>query len=275
MHPISDGEHPDPVWKSLYLAGGAAAVLAGIILRRNLGVEIALFHPVKPPVAAGDWFDLLQANRLLGLAYLGIFDALNGLLVGLMLAALYAALRRLAPVRSALGIGLGLLGIAVYIASNTALSLLSLSNQYAAAASSAQRTLLLAAGQALLSLNRFSSPGAQPGSGGYMSLLLAAAAGLIFSTALLRSKTFHRFTAYAGIAANGLDLMYCLAFPFASASFTELLGVLFIPAAGLIMMIWHILIGWGLLKLWRQTTHIYEETRSVLVLIKPQPERVR
>ena len=251
LHNTMNSEDLDPGWKNIYLAGGMSAILAGIIFRRNLGVEIALFSPVQSSATVSDWYALLQSHRLLGLAYLGIFDIVNYMLIGIMLLALFIALRRINPGLTIVGFELGFLGIAIYAASNTAFSLLSLSNQYATASSQAQRTLLLAAGHALLSLNRFSSPGAHPGAGGYTSLLLVASSGLIFSLTILRSKLFHPAIAWFGLLANGLDLMYCLAFPFAPATITEQLGLLFIPTAGLFFMIWHIMIGWWLLKQWR------------------------
>ena len=247
-----NSDYLDQGWKNVYLAGGTAAILAGSIFRRNLGVEISLILPVQLPAAVSEWYTLLERNRLLGLAYLGIFDIVNYILVGIMFLALVIALRRINPGLTIVGFYLGFLGIAIYAASNTAFSVISLSNQYFTATSPAQLTLLLAAGHALLSLNRFSSPGAHPGAGGYVSLLLVASSGMIFSSIILRSKLVHPTIAWFGLVANGLDLMYCLAFPFAPATINEQLGLLFIPTAGLFFMIWHIMIGWWLLKQWRK-----------------------
>lgn len=223
-------------------------MIAGLVFRRNLAAEISLFSPQKQPDTVVGWFTLLQTHRLLGLAYLNIFDLVNYVLVSLMFLALYAALSQAYKSTMTIAITLGLLGIAVYLATNTAFSLLALSDQYAAAASEAQRALLLPAGQALLALNRFSSPGANPGSGGYLSLLLVAAAGMLASLAMLRSGRFGRVTAWVGIAACGLDLTYCLVYVFSPSTDAALLAVLFIPAAGLFYMIWHILVGWKLLR---------------------------
>ena len=251
MNQITQAETLDSDWTSLYRVGGVAALMAGIIFRRNLGVEISLFSPQKQPDTIIDWFALLQNNRILGLAYLNIFDLVNYTLVGLMFIALYAVLKRANKSIMAIATALSFLGIAVYFASNTALSMLSLSDQYAAATTDAQKTLLLAAGQALLAINRFSNPGAHPGAGGYMSLLLIAAAGMITSIAMLRSAVFSRATAYVGTLASALDLAYCIAFACVPAAGSGLLAVLFIPAAGLLLMIWHILIGLRLYQLGR------------------------
>lgn len=251
MNQVSNAEASDSNWKSLYRVGGAAALIASVVFRRNLGVEIALFSASKQPDAVIDWYALLQTNRLLGLAYLNIFDLVNYALVGLMFLALYVVLSRANKGYMAIAASLGFLGIAVYFASNTAFSLQSLSDQYAVATSEAQSALLLAAGQAMLALNRFSSSGAHPGSGGYLSLLLIAIAGLMFSVIMLRNNVFSRATAYVGIVANALDLAYCTAFALAPAAVGELLAVLFIPAAGFLFMIWHILVGWRLFQLGR------------------------
>jgi hypothetical protein len=248
---VSNVKASESNWMNLYRVGGVAALIAGVVFRRNLGVEIALFSTQEQPDTVIDWFTLLQTNRLLGLAYLNIFDIVNYALVALIFLALYAVLRRVNKSRMAIAATFGFLGIAVYFASNTAFSLLSLSDQYATATTEAQRTLLLAAGQAMLALNRFSSPGAHPGSGGYLSLLLIATAGMMYSTVMLRSNVFRKATAYIGILANALDLAYCIAFAFAPTAVGELLAVLFIPAAGFLFMLWHIMVGWRLFQLGR------------------------
>ena len=249
MVQVTNAETSDSDWKSLYRIGGVAALISGIFFRRNIAAEIGLFSEYKPPVTVSNWFVLLQSNRLLGLSYLNIFDIFNYALVGLMFLALYVVLRRTNKSYMAIATILGFLGIAVYFASNTALSMLSLSEQYAAATTDTQRTILLAAGEAMLAINRFSSPGAHPGTGGYVSLFLIAIAGMITSVVMLRSDVFNRATAYVGILASAFDLVYCITFAFMPTVGSELLAVIFIPAAGLFLMIWHIMVGWRLYQL--------------------------
>ena len=253
MNQVSNAVASDSDWKSLYRAGGVAALIAGVLFRRNLAAEIGLFSQHQAPEAVSDWFALLQSNRLLGLAYLNIFDIVNYVLVGLMFLGLYAALRRANRSYMAIATFLGFVGITVYFASTTAFSMLSLSDQYAVTTTEAQRSMLLAAGKAMLVLNRFSSPGAHPGTGGLVSLLLIAVAGMIISVVMLRSAVFNRATACVGILASALDLAYCIAFAFVPAVDSELLAVGFIPAAGLLWMIWHIMVGWRLLRLGKKT----------------------
>lgn len=246
----------DNHWNSLCIIGGVAALFAGIIFRRNLAVEIGMFVHDPAPVTVNDWFALLQSNRLLGLTYLHIFDVVNYALISLMFLALYVVLKRINRSLMAIAASLGLMGITVFFASNTAFSLVSLSEQYAAATSEAQRNLLLAAGQSMLAVNRFTNPGGQPGAGGYISLLLIAVAGLIISVVMTRSREFKRVTAYIGILATSLDLAYCLAYTFVPGVDTKLLALCFIPAAGLLLMVWHIMVGWRLWKLGRTSYKI-------------------
>lgn len=238
----------DADWKGLCRAGGVAALLAGVLFRRNIAAEVGLFVQSRSPAGAGEWFAFLQDNRLLGLVYLNIVDVVNYVLLALTFLAVYAVLRRTNKSVMAIALALGFLGIAVYLATNTALSMLSLSNQYAVATTEAQRAYLLGAGEAMLALNRFASAGA-PGSGGYLSLLLVASAGLITSIVMLRSSAFNRATAYVGLVAAALDLAYCTAYVLLPGVNHELLAVFFIPAAGLMLMVWHVLIGWRLLRL--------------------------
>jgi hypothetical protein len=242
-------------WKLLYRIGAVAALAAAIVVRRNFAAELSLlatlgiirFAPAVPPVGASEWFALLQESRLVGLWYLDIFDLVNYALVGLMYIALYGALGRTHRDLMMLATVSCFTAIAVFFASNQALPMLSLSDQYAAAATEAERSLLLAAGQARLAFN---NPGAMiKGTGFYASLLLVLAAGLIVSLVMLRTSVFNRLTAAMGITANGLALGY---FP----------AVLFMPSLQAVppslsapfRLTWYIMIALGLLKLARAET---------------------
>lgn len=244
LNQVTDAETSDSHWKGLYKVAGAAALIAGVIFRRNLGPEISLFSAQKQPDTIIDWFTLLQNNRLLGLSYLNLFDLVDYALVGLMFLALYIALRRANKSYMTIATTLGFVGITVYFASNTAFSMLSLSDQYAAATTDAQRSIFLAAGQAVLAIH---NPGAiYQGTGIYMSFLLLAVAGLMISAVMLRSNIFSRVTAYVGILASAFDLAYCITFAFLPA-----ITVYLLSASGLLLMVWHILIGLRLFQLGR------------------------
>jgi hypothetical protein len=204
----------DPDWRLMYRIGAAAALMAAIVVRRNFAAELTLlaglgivrFAPAVPPVSAAEWFALLQESRLVGLWLLDIFDLVNYALVGLMYIALYGALRRVQRGTMMIATVLCFIGIAVFFASNQALPMLVLSKQYAAAATEAERFLLLAAGQARLAFNN--SGATVQSTGFYASLFLVLAAGLIVSLVMAGSRVFNRLTAAMGFTANVLALGY-------------------------------------------------------------------
>ncbi len=107
--------------------------------------------------------------------------------------ALYAALKRRNEALAAFGAVLFFVGIAVYVADNRAFPLLSLSGQYASAATDEHRSQLIAAGQAML-VEGESRAG----------IVLVDFAGLLVSAVMLGGKVFSKATAYAGILGNGL-----------------------------------------------------------------------
>ena len=148
MNNVVDTGASNDSWKGLFIVGGVAALVAGVVFRRNLGPEVYLITGQAPPVSAIDWFTLLQDNRLPGLTLLNLFDVVDYALAGLMFLALCVALWRYNKSYSLIATVLGFVGIAVFFASNTALSMLTLSDQYAAATTDAQRSIFLAAGQA-------------------------------------------------------------------------------------------------------------------------------
>ena len=240
-------ELPNLPTRACYKVGGAAALIAGLVFRRNLDAELMLLRsvgiinvgPTEPPGTVLDWFALLQNNRLIGLTLLNFFDMVNYALVGLMFLALCVALRRASQSGMAIAATLSFVGIAVYFASNQALAMLSLSHQYAAATTDAQRGLLLAAGQATLAIHNSAS---YLGTGIYLSFLLVSVAGLIISVVMLRSNLFSKVTAIMGILANVFGLGYYLILVFAPP-------LVFIPISisALFLLTWYLLIG---LRLW-------------------------
>lgn len=240
----------DNSWRALYITGGVAALLAVFVFRRNLAAELGLLSnlgllsgaPTSPLTGAIDWLNLLQENRLIGLTLLNFFDVIEYALVGLMFLALYGALRQTSKSAMLIATTCGLVGITVYLASNQAFAMLALSERYATATTAAQRSLYLAAGEALLATN---NPEAiYQGSGIYFSLFLVLLAGLIISIVMLRSETFRKATAITGMLANGIGLCY-----FIGLAFAWELYWLPIPISAPFRVIWYFLIALRLFKL--------------------------
>jgi hypothetical protein len=257
---VLDGGTGGLSWKGLYKVGAAAALIAVVFFRRNFGTELVTFGgfgifdvPAELPTRALEWFTLLHEDTLLGLVLFDLIDLVNYALLGLIFLALYGALRRAGKSAMVVATAFGFAGIAVYFASNQAFAMANLNDQYAAATTEAQRSMLLAAGEALLAAH---NPGSiYQGTGIYMSLFLVLLAGLIISVVMLRSSmrssmrstVFNKGTAYAGIVANGVGLGCFVLLVFAPA----LVTVPFV-ISGPFRVLWYILIALGLLRLARR-----------------------
>lgn len=236
-------------WDTLYRVGAGAALLAVFVFRRNLGAELMAFNgfglfsvPATMPISAAEWFSLLQSNAFVGLALLAVFDLIEYALVGLIFLALCVALWQFNRAVMLMATICGLAGIAIYVASNQALAMFSLSQHYAAATTDAQRAMFLAAGESLLAAN---NPGTlYQGTGIYASLFLVLLAGLMISIVMLRSNTFNGITAVTGILANGFGLTYYIVLVFAPA----LLVLPFVISAPF-RVTWYFLIARKLLRL--------------------------
>ena len=78
-----------------------------------------------------------------------------------------------------------------------------------AAVSDAQRTQLVAAGQAIIASDMWN------GTAAYMGGILLQGSGVMISVIMLRSREFSKVTAIAGSLGNALDLTQHLLHPFA------------------------------------------------------------
>jgi len=162
-------------------------------------------------------------------------------LFAMIFLALYIVLRKANEGCIAIAMTLALLGIGIFLATNNPFSMLSLSDQYAAARTDAQRSMFLAAGQALLANTN------QRAVGGFnMGLFLVSVAGLIVSLVMFRSNSFSRSTAYVGILANVLSLADYLREALVPPVAVTLLVIL---ANALFLGIWFVLVGRRLYQL--------------------------
>jgi hypothetical protein len=185
----------DSAWKPLYRIAGVAALLMVVFI----AIQSIVFLAWPPPSTVIGYFTLFQHNWFLGLLSLDLVYLLSHVLLVLIYLALYAALRRASPSFMAIALTLGLVGIAAYFASNTAFEMLSLSNQYAAATTDAQRSTFEASGQAMLAIYQ--------GTAFDVYYVLSTFATLIISVVMLRSTIFSKGTAYVGIVTGVLMLV--------------------------------------------------------------------
>ena len=238
MNQVTDIETADFRWKGLYRIGGAAALIAAVLL----ATEIIVFTVWPLPSTVTGYFTLFQSNRLIGLLDFYLLEFLAYALFVPMFLAIYVALRRANESYMALATTLAIIGIAVFLATNNPFSMLSLSNQYAAATTDAQKDLFLAAGQAILA-----NTNQRAVEGFNMGFLLWSIAGVIVSIVMLRSKTFSKVIAYVGVLAFAVSLADYIRIIFMPS--IPLLIIIIAIASGLLLLIWLVLIARRLFQL--------------------------
>jgi hypothetical protein len=230
-------------WGGIYIFGGVAAlgaVLTGII---EIGITF-LPGGNAPQETVIDWFILFQKNPFMGLRNLGLLNIFLNVFAILTYLALYVAHRKTSKRPSAaLAALISFLGIGVFFATNRAFPMLALSNQYALATTDAQRAILEAAGQSMLSVGASHSPGT------FLAFFLNEAAGVLISIVMLRGGIFTKINAYAGIFGFSILLVfeYFSSFVAGLNNMTMMLSMF----GGLLSMAWYILLGRRLFQLGR------------------------
>ena len=227
---------------SLCKLGGAAALL--IVLTALIEILITFLpggYTTSETVI--DWFRLLQNNWFLGLRNLGLLNIIMTALGIPMYFALYAAHRKVNQDFAALAMILSYIGVAVFYATNRAFPMLDLSSHYAAATTQAQRTMIEAAGQVMLSVGQSHTPGT------FLAFFLSEIAGILMSMMMLQGKVFSPATAYAGMAGFGLLLVFEILSSFMPSLHDAILVLAM--GGGLASMVWYLLIARRLFQLGR------------------------
>ena len=232
MSQFNQGSHTDAAesaWHGLYRVAGTSAVGTAVFII----VQMVVFIVWPPPGTAIDYFTLFQQNALLGYLALDLLYVIDNILLIPILLALYISLQRVNKSFMLIAAALGFIGIAALFASNPSANMHFLSGQYAAAATDAQRSLLLAAGEAMLAL--------YAGTAYHVSLIIGSIALVIISVVMLQCKIFSKATAYMGILANVLAL----------GLYLPAVGVYILLFSVVFLLIWYILLARRFLQLGR------------------------
>lgn len=231
-------EKEDLKWKNLYRIGGMAAILAAVLLL----IEIIVFTIWPQPTTAIGHFTLLESNKLIGLIDFYLLEFIAYILFIPMFFAIYVALKRFNESYMALAIILAIVGITIFLATNNPFSMLSLSNQYMTATTEAQKSMLLAAGQAMLvNTNQRAVGGFNTG------FLLVSVAGLLCSVVMLQGNIFSKKIAYLGILTFAISLVDYFRVIFIPTDVILLLVIAIL--SGILLLIWLIFIGRRLFQL--------------------------
>jgi len=230
-------------WQGIYKFGGVAAIGAVIVGIIESAIQFLPAAEV-PAETVLDFFALFQANPFMGLRNLGLLNIFLNLLAILTYLALYAAHKKTDQRAFAtLALIISYLGIGVFFATNRTFPMLALSQEYAVATSDAQRMVLEAAGQSMISVGASHSPGT------FLGFALSELAGILISMVMLRSKIFGKLTAFAGMFGFGILLVVEFFTSFRSGLSDTML--LLYMVGGLLSMAWYIMIARTLFKLGR------------------------
>jgi len=180
----------------------------------------------------------LQNSRVVGLLRLDLLTVIVMPLYYLLFTGIYVALRRTNGAYTALATALAFIGVTLFLATPSVFSMVYLSDQYVAATTEAQKSLFLAAGEAIIASDMWHSTGA------IMGGILLQSAGVLISVVMLQSKVFSKVTAYVGILTHGLDLAHILI-----GFFVPGVGVILMAIAGPLYLIWFPLVGRRLFQL--------------------------
>lgn len=221
--------------KVLYRIGGAAAMM---LLIYTIIVMIIAFGVGGEPSSAEETFALLQENRLVGLLRLDAWTIIGLPLYYLFFAGICAALWKTHGAEAGLAAALAFVGVTLFLATPSVTSMVYLSGKYAEAATEAQKSLYLAAGEAVTASNMWHGIG--PAMGG----IHMQTAAIWLSVLMLRGNVFSKITAVIGVLTYGLDLAH-IVFSF----FAPDVGVVFMMIGGTLYLVWFPLVGRRLLQL--------------------------
>ena len=235
-------------WNPIYKIGAITTiiVLCGIVLDMVVGT-ITGGNITELPQTAIERYNQFKEFLLLGLYNLDLLNIINQIILIPSIFALYAAHRETNKPSALLSLILFLIGTTIFVAGNTALTMLDLSHKYFATESNEQKMLLAAAGEAMLAKGSHGSLGV------FIGFALPTFANVLMSCVMLNGKVFSRATSYVGIIGNSLMVVYIIMVTFMPA--VEKMALFFAMPAGLLVMTWMIMFTMKLLRLGNKETN--------------------
>ena len=221
---------PDPSWRSLYRAGGVSAVLFVVLVLAAIA-----FVVVAPPPLNADGATTLQyvaSHKVLYTIEQALWLA-PSVFAAVVFLALFPALKHLNKSYAALGALAGfaswVLGLAIPTTGGGAPVLVSLSDQYMTATTSAQHTAFATAAQVFIAQNNITS-----------AVGILAPVGILILSLVMLKGVFPKGVAYLGIVTGALGIV--------SEALRPLIGPGYL-VYGLLLPAWILLVGWKLYRL--------------------------
>ncbi len=216
----------------LYKTGGAAALIALLFYVLDISISFGGEGTAPGIRTAVDWFTHIQSNGLLELRNLGFLNVISTICGIPLYFALYTAHRQANKTFAAFAALVFFISAAIYLSNNPAIPMLVLSGKYAAATTDAQRTVLAAAGEAMLAQGEDFTPGF------FTGFIFAEIAGLLIALVMLRGGVFSKVNAYTGIVGFALLTIFTVWSTFAPERFDVAMIVAMV--GGISGMAWYV-----------------------------------
>jgi len=182
-------------WKSLHKIGGISALIIAVLLIGEVFVYAVLPRPASPL----ECIELFLKNPLFGLLHFDMLGMISYLFFIPLTLSLYLLIRSKSESLALIATVLFFIGIAVFFASNTSFSLLSLSKQYALAETEDQKMMLLSSCQTMITLFNVQAF--------MISYLIVSAAWVMIGIVMLKGDLFSRFASWMGILAGASGII--------------------------------------------------------------------
>ena len=180
-HPAANAQPGDSRWRSLYRIGAVAAVFSVVVIPLTI---IAFFlWPLWPD----NILAVIQEDWLSGLMSLDFGYLLSNVFAIPFFLVLYVTLKEVDEGWALIALTLGLVGLVCLVPARPIPEMFSLSDQYAAAATEAERATYLVAGETMLTHFH--------GMAYHAHYILGSASLLISSILMLRGDTYSKATA--------------------------------------------------------------------------------
>ena len=230
-------------WKWIYKFGAIAALAAMLanlldVLLGFGGTEMVTYGSKS----AVEWFAVYHESWFRGVYALGILNTVYMVAMLPVYFALVGAHLQKHAMAGALTIIIFITAMSIYISNNAAIPLLVLSNKYSLASTEMQRTILIAAGEAVL------SRGEDFTAGSFIPLFLSGLAALCISVVMLRGGIFGKVNAWIGIVGFTFLSLFTIIATFIPALY-QLAFYLLGSMGGLLALSWFALVARRLFQL--------------------------
>jgi hypothetical protein len=230
-------------WKIIYRIGAISGIIAlGVLLLDIVfGSSQGTADLNILPQTAVERYIQFKANPILGLYFLDLLNVINNFFMIPFLFAVTLVHRNKNIPLALLSFIIYTLGIVFFISNNVALPMYDLAAKYATETNETQKTLLAAAGEALLAKGAHGRPG------NILGFVIPGIGIILYSIVLLQGKIFNKTISIIGLIAFIPLLLYAPLITFMPS--TKSIALFIAAPGGIMMIVWMIMIIVKLFKL--------------------------